>query len=119
MPRIYTTPMSTTGYARWGMTLAAVCLSGAGAATLFAPAELLSAAGSDPRLSPFVQLLGALYLGFGMADWTAKDSVIGGIYGRALALGNLVHFAVGAMSLARGPRLDGAVFMLVLAVYLG
>jgi hypothetical protein len=68
-------------------------------------------------LVPFVQILGALYLGFAIANWTAKDSVIGGIYGRALALGNLVHFLVGVLSIARAPMVNGTVKAGFIAVY--
>src|SRR5689334_14894664 len=98
--------MSTTGYAKIGMTLSAIALAIAGLVLVFAPAETLAKIGAPPSLLPFVQMMGALYLGFAIADWTAKDSVIGGIYGRALALGNLVHFLVGALSLAKALQPD-------------
>jgi hypothetical protein len=98
--------MSTAGYAKLGMTLSAIALGAAGLGLLFAPAEVLAHIGAPASLLPFAQLMGALYLGFALADWTAKDSVIGGIYGRALALGNLVHFLVGALSLAKAFQAD-------------
>ena len=33
-----------------------------------------------------LQILGALYLGFGMMNWMARNSMIGGIYSRPLIL---------------------------------
>ena len=49
----------------------------------------------------FLQILGALYLGFGILNWTAKGTLIGGIYNRPIALGNLMHFVVGAITLVK------------------
>jgi len=49
-----------------------------------------------------LQLLGALYLAFGLMNWTAKENLIGGIYGRAIGMGNFIHFAVGAVVLIKG-----------------
>ncbi len=55
-------------------------------------------AGTGPLL---VQLLGALYLGFGMLNWMSKGVVMGGIYARPLVMGNLLHFFAGAMALLK------------------
>jgi hypothetical protein len=49
----------------------------------------------------FLQILGAIYLGFGILNWTAKGTLIGGIYNKPIALGNLMHFIVGAITLAK------------------
>ena len=78
-------------------------LGAAGLAALFAPAELLNALRAAPTepLPVLIQLLGALYLAFAMANWTAKDSLIGGIYARPLSLGNLLHFVVGTLALLK------------------
>ena len=48
-----------------------------------------------------IQAAGALYLGFAILNWTAKDTAIGGIYSRPVALGNLLHFFTVAMALLR------------------
>ena len=48
-----------------------------------------------------MQLLGAMYLGFGMMNWMAKGSIIGGIYNKPLVIGNLMHFAIGAITLLK------------------
>ena len=48
-----------------------------------------------------LQIFGSLYLGFGMMNWMAKNSLIGGIYNRPLVLGNLLHFLVSAFALIK------------------
>jgi hypothetical protein len=85
------------------MTLTSLSLAIAGAACLFAPAELAEALGwsGGPSLAVVLQLMGALYLAFGMANWSAKGAMIGGIYARPLSLGNLLHFMVGALALLK------------------
>jgi hypothetical protein len=85
------------------MTVTSVVLGLAGLFLLFAPDTLLTALGL-PLTAPLpllTQLGGSAYLGFALMDWTAKESVIGGIYGRALTFGNFVHFAVGTLVLLR------------------
>ncbi len=76
----------------------------AGLAASFAPGELLAAIGVQPAalLTLGVQLLGSLYVGFALLNWTARGNAIGGIYGRPVALGNFVHFTVGALALVKG-----------------
>jgi hypothetical protein len=81
----------------------AVVMLLAGVAGLFAPHELLvvndvAPTGSLPLL---VQLYAALLLGAAINNWTAKGSAIGGIYNKPLALGNLLHFATGGITLAK------------------
>lgn len=74
-----------------------------GLAMSFAPHELAAASGhtDDALLSLVLQVLGALYLGTALANWMARHSLIGGIFGRPLALGNLAHFFIGALALAK------------------
>ena len=74
----------------------------AGVTLTFLPQEvntLLAAesAGTHPLL---LQITGALYFAWGMVNWTAKANLIGGIYGRPIAIGNLSHFIIGALALA-------------------
>ena len=56
--------------------------------------------GDGPTLL-LIQMMGALYLGFAILNWTARGVIIGGIYARPLALGNFLHFAMVAVMLAR------------------
>jgi hypothetical protein len=86
------------------MATSAVALALLGVAGSFLPQEILAAL-HQPSAGPLplvVQLLGALYFAFAMVNWAAKDSLIGGIYNRPVALGNLVHFMVGALALGKG-----------------
>jgi hypothetical protein len=85
------------------MTAAALVLALLGLGALFAPQELLTYLGAAPSgfLPPLVQLLAAALLGMAMIDWMAKGSKVGGIYNRPIAIGNLTHFAIGAISLAK------------------
>ena len=49
----------------------------------------------------FLKIMSALYLGFGILNWMAKGTLIGGIYNRPIAIGNLMHFGVGAIALVK------------------
>ena len=49
-----------------------------------------------------VQLAGALYVGFAMVNWMAKGNLLGGIYNRAVAMGNFADFGIGAIVLVKG-----------------
>jgi len=85
------------------LTVTSLLLAGAGLAALFAPETLLAseAAPLDARLALLVQLLGALYFGFALVNWTARESALGGIYGRPIGLGNFAHFTIGALTLVK------------------
>ena len=88
---------------RFLMVASSLALGAAGLALSFAPVEvlgLLHVAAPEP-LPVLGQLGGALYLAWAFANWTAKDSLIGGIYARPLSLGNCLHFLVGALALGK------------------
>lgn len=95
---------------KWLLTVSAIVLALFGVAGSFLPHELLAAfrAPSVGVLPVLIQLLGALYIGFAMANWTSRESLFGGIYNRPLALGNLVHFVAGAFALAKAAIGDDA-----------
>lgn len=93
---------------RWLMITSAVLLAMLGVGASFLPHEVLAYLGA-PRMGALpllVQILGAQYVAFALLNWTAKDSLIGGIYSRPVALGNFAHFAIGAIVLIKG-ALDG------------
>jgi hypothetical protein len=103
------------------MVVCSGVLALAGGAATFAPAETLAALGA-PTVEPLpvmMQLLGGLYLAFAITNWTAKDNRIGGIYSRPLALGNLLHFGMGALALGKHAYRSGmgALLLSVLGVY--
>jgi hypothetical protein len=85
------------------MTASSLVLAVAGVFALFVPELILSMLGASgtEQLSTTVQMTGALYFGFALMNWTAKDSAIGGIYARPVSMGNYGHFFVGALLLIK------------------
>lgn len=77
----------------------AVLLLAGGLVFLFASKEVGTAVDGATAGRVFPQLLGAAMLGFGVVNWTARRAVLGGIYGRAIVVGNQVFAFVGAMSM--------------------
>lgn len=90
-------------YSKTLMVASSIVLGAAGIAALFAPAEILPLIGgpANPFLIILVQLLGTVYFGFAVMNWTAKDNAIGGIYSRPLCFGNFAHFGIGSLVLLR------------------
>jgi hypothetical protein len=87
------------------MTISALALAAAGIILSFLPDEIIHYLNSSAGTSLdalTLQILGALYFAFAMQNWTARASLIGGIYGRAITIGNLTHFAIGALALVKG-----------------
>lgn len=81
-----------------------VAMTALGLGLTFLPHELaeslsISTTGAAPVV---VQMLGALYVAYGMLNWIAKGNPMGGIYGRPIGLANLTHFLIGGLALARG-----------------
>lgn len=85
------------------MTSSAVLLAVLGLLLTFDADGVLRYAGSRPLplTNLIVESAGALYLGFAILNWMAKDNLIGGIYSRPVALANLLQFFATAMSLIR------------------
>ena len=74
-----------------------------GVGLTFLPNEVISSISiaPNPISTLSFQLLGAIYLGFAMLNWMAKESVLGGIYNKPIALGNFMHFGGGALALIK------------------
>jgi len=74
-----------------------------GLLTTFSPESFLgpAPAATQAIATLLIQAAGALYLGFAILNWMAKGNLIGGIYSRPVALGNLLHFFAVAMALLR------------------
>ena len=85
------------------MTSSALFCGIIGILLLFLPNEIAEYLNVEPTIIIilFLKILSALYLGFGILNWTAKGSLIGGIYNRPIALGNLLHFVVGSIELVK------------------
>jgi len=91
--------------------LSAVFLALLGLATSYWPDKVLGMHGTVPDYATLllIQMMGALYLGFAILNWTARGVLIGGIYARPLALGNLLHFAMVGIMLIKAAIKFGAV----------
>ncbi|WP_438426435.1 hypothetical protein [Aquimarina macrocephali] len=85
------------------MTSSAILLAGIGILLSFLPNEVIEYLNIESNIITilFLNLLSALYLGFGLLNWMAKGTLIGGIYNKPIAIGNLMHFGVGAIGLAK------------------
>jgi hypothetical protein len=85
------------------MSASALVLGLLGLVCSFAPEYLLRALSAplSPVLVLMVQVLGALYLGFAGLNWMARENLIGGIYSRPVAIGNLMHFLVAGLALIK------------------
>ncbi len=80
--------------------LASAAVAGAAGLTLlFLPDDalrVLGAPGAAAPASAVAQLYGAALFGVAMQNWAARGTKVGGIYGRPLALANLVQWGAGA-----------------------
>lgn len=83
------------------MSVSAVILGVIGIVLSFLPQEVALYLGMDASAAILLQVMGALYFGFAMLNWTAKANLIGGIYSRPVAIGNLAHFAIAALALVK------------------
>ena len=85
------------------MTVSALYLGITGLSMSFLPKEIITYLNVDANSITILllQILGSLYLGFGILNWMAKGTRIGGIYNRPVAIGNFMHFAVGAITLVK------------------
>jgi hypothetical protein len=85
------------------MMVSAAFMAVLGVLTSFLPHEVLGLHGTQPDGPTvlLIEMMGALYLGFALLNWTARGVLMGGIYARPLALGNFLHFAMVGVMLTR------------------
>lgn len=85
------------------MTTSALFLAFIGILLSFLPNEIVEYLNVEPNIITilFLKIMSALYMGFGILNWMAKGTLIGGIYNRPIAIGNLMHFGVGAIALVK------------------
>ena len=85
------------------MTSSAIFLAIIGIILSFLPTEIMGYLNIDSNIISilFLKILSALFLGFGILNWMAKGALIGGIYNKPIAIGNLMHFGVGAIALVK------------------
>lgn len=100
------------------MTLSAAIMGVAGILLTFLPEELLGyiSSGEPNPLTLILQILGALYFAFAMLNWMARGNIIGGIYSRPIAIGNVTHFFIGSMALLNSESEHNSVFIWVAGV---
>lgn len=69
----------------------------------FIPAEVLAWSDIEPAKSTTVilQIMGGLYLGFAVLNWMSRHGPMGGIYGKPVAMANLVHFMIVGLMLVK------------------
>ncbi len=96
-------------------TLSAIVLFAVGLVLLFDPS--IVGMTSAPAVM-IVGLYAAALIGLALATWTGRSGPIGGIYGRALTMGNFGHAFVGALLLLRPVLADGlTLWSAALALY--
>ena len=92
-----------------------------GISASFIPHEILTFI-ELPTVNPtplLVQIMGAMYFAFAMINWFAKSNVIGGIYGKPIAIGNFTHFSIVSLALIKGVNIDtsSAVILAITLIY--
>lgn len=100
------------------MSSSAAFLAVLGVVASFLPREIVSAIGVSPGwfTELVIQLAAAAWMGFAVLNWAARGTLLGGIYGRPIALGNFAQFAVGAVTLLKvGAHLRETVVLVPLA----
>ncbi len=104
----------------WIVTGFAFGLGILGLAFIFAPQEMSAAVLGRGDVEPLASLFGAALAGMGLMNWIARNSALGGIYGRTLVSGNQAHFLIGALTLLKhGASVGGTAAYWVLAAFYG
>ena len=85
------------------MIASAVFFGIIGLGLTFLPEELYGYLSTERNQTALLilQIFGAAYLGFAMLNWMTRNNLIGGIYGKPLIIGNLVHFLVSSFALIK------------------
>ena len=86
------------------MTLSAMILALIGISLIFLPNEILDylELSVSETLQLLMQIIGSLYFALAILNWMSKGSLIGGIYGRPIAMANLTHFVIAGLALIKG-----------------
>ena len=99
------------------MTLSAIIMAIIGISASFIPHEILTFIGlpTNQPLPLLIQVMGAMYFAFAMLNWFAKDNLIGGIYGKPIAIGNFSHFIIASLALVKGLN-NNSISSVILAI---
>lgn len=100
------------------MTLSALVMGILGILLTFLPMEVGATleVANNFGVATMLQLFGALYFAFAMLNWTARANLIGGIYGRPIAIGNLTHFVMGTLAAGKAYYSSGVMLLLPIAI---
>lgn len=82
------------------MTASAVFMSLTGIILIFIPDELMVFLQLTQSISVslLLQVLGTLYLSFGLLNWMNRGNVIGGIINRPISMSNFAHYMIVALT---------------------
>ncbi|MEQ8303597.1 MAG: hypothetical protein RIB47_09410 [Cyclobacteriaceae bacterium] len=85
------------------MTISSIVLGVTGVILIFGPDIVLRNLYIDDNTMSalLVQVCGGLYFGYSMLNWMTKESLIGGIYNRPVAVANFTHFLVAGLSIIK------------------
>lgn len=85
------------------MTVSSITLGGTGLILIFGPDFVLRNLNIDPNPTSILlgQVIGGLYFGYSMLNWMTKESLIGGIYNRPIAIANFTHFLIAGLSIIK------------------
>ena len=102
-------------HSKIAMTSASIVLGATGLLLIFLPQEIASTVEWSEDSAVLLQLIGATYFGFAMTNWMARGTLVGGIYGRPIVIGNLTHFLIGASIMVRLAIAAPSSFLVVVA----
>lgn len=90
-------------YTKIIMFSSALLLGFSGLILTFFPDELAESFGEPENriVVMLLQIIGAMYFAFGMLNWMARKSRIGGIYNRPIAIANMTHFMMVGITMAK------------------
>ena len=102
----------------WIVTAFAFSLAVLGLAFLFGPQEMSVTILGRNDVEPLASLLGATLVSMGLMNWFARNSALGGIYGRTVVSANQAHFVIGSLTLLKhGVAVGGTGAYWVLAAF--
>ncbi len=87
-----------------------------GLAFLFAPEETINLLNIKIDQSYVIQLMGSAFIALGIINWMARSIVLGGIYGRAIIVGNLLNYLTGSFVLIKNA--SNLISIVLLCIYL-
>jgi len=85
------------------MTVSSIILGAAGIILTFAPDIVMNSLNieANPTSLLLAQVIGGLYFGYSMLNWMTKESLIGGIYNRPIAIANFTHFLIAGLAICK------------------